>query len=111
MKKILITATGILLSSLLFVSCSATHGVETDTKTVDFTHFKEMPLKKVHKLIVQAGEEDGWRMTEFKENEVIAEKTEDGKTKAVTVDFAEDYFNLDPNDSDLQNAIEDKLGL
>jgi len=111
MKKILITATGILLSSLLFVSCSTTNGVDVDTKTVDFTHFKEMPLKKVHKLIVKAGEEDGWRMTEFKENELIAEKTENGQTKAVTIDFAEDYFNLDPHDSDLQNAIENKLEL
>jgi len=111
MKKILITATGLLLSSLLFVSCSATNGVDVDAKTVDFTHFEDQPLKKVHKLIVEAGEEDGWRMTEFKDNEVIAEKTEDGKTKAVTVDFAEDYFNLDPHDSDLQNAIEKKLGL
>ena len=111
MKKMLILGTGLILSSLLLVSCSATNGVDVDTQTADFTHFKKMPLKKVHKLIVEAGEEDGWRMTEFKENEVIAEKTEDGETKAVTIDFSEDYFNLDPNDSDLEDAIEDKLGL
>jgi len=111
MKKTVIIATGLLLSSLFFVSCSATNGVDVDAKTVEYTHFETMPLKKVHKLIVEAGEENGWRMTEFKDNELIAEKTEDGKTKAVTVDFAEDYFNLDPHDSDLQDAIEDKLEL
>ena len=111
MKKILITATGFLLSSLLLVSCSATNGVDVDSKTAEFTHFKEMPLKKVHKLIVEAGEEDGWRMTEFKENELIAEKTEDGKTKAVTIHFSKDYFAVDPNDSDLEDAIEEKLEL
>ena len=111
MKKNLITVTGLLLSSLIFVSCSATNGVDVDAKTVEYTHFKTMPLKKVHKLIVEAGEEDGWRMTEFKENELIAEKTEDDKTKAVTIDFSESYFNIDPHDDDLEDAIEDKLGL
>ena len=109
MKKIVILSAGLLLSSLLLVSCSATNGVDVDTKTAEFIHFKKMPLKKVHKLIVKAGEEDGWRMTEFKENKLIAEKTEDGETKAVTIEFSENYFNLDPHDSDLEDAIEDKL--
>ncbi len=109
MQKILITATGLLLSSLLMVSCSATKGVQIDAKTANFKHFEKMPLAKVHKLIVEAGEENGWRMTEFKENELIAEKTEDGETKAVTINFSEDFVNLEPNDSDLEDAIEDKL--
>jgi len=111
MKKIVILSVSALLSSLLLVSCSATSGVEVDAKTADYTHFNTIPLKKVHKLIVEAGEEDGWRMTEFKENELIAEKTEDDETKAVTISFSENSFNLDPNDSDLEDAIEDKLGL
>jgi predicted small secreted protein len=111
MKKTIILGATLLLSSLLFVSCSATSGTDVDAKTENYTKFKEMPLKKVHTLIVQAGEEDGWRMTEFKENEIIAEKTDDGDTKAVTVDFSQNSFNLSPEDSDLKDAIEEKLGL
>jgi len=109
MKKIILGTT-LLLSSLLFVSCSATNGV--DAKEAGYTHFKTMPLKKVHKAIVEAGEENGWRMTEFKENAIIAEKTEgEGDTKAVTVKFSENSFAIDPENSNLEDAIEDKLGL
>jgi predicted small secreted protein len=108
MKKILIIGS-LLLSSLLFVSCSATNGVDIDAKSANFTHFEKKPLTTVHKLIVEAGKEDGWRMTEFKDNELLAEKTEDGDTKAVSIEFSQDYFHLTPSDSDLKDAIEDKL--
>jgi len=111
MKKILILGTAAVLSSLLLVSCSATNGANVDVKTADYTHFQNMPRNKVHKLIVEAGEESGWRMTEFKENELIAEKTESGETKAVTIKFSEDSFTITPNDGDLEDAIEEKLGL
>ncbi len=111
MKKILLGIT-LLLSSLLFVSCSATNGVNTDAAEAQYTHFEPTTLNKVHKAIITAGEEDGWRMTEFKENALIAEKTEgEGDTKTVTIKFSKDHFILDPEDSSLQDAIEDKLGL
>jgi len=111
MKKKLILGVTVLLSSLLFVSCSTTSGVDVDVKAANYVHFKHMPLQKVHKLIVQAGEEEGWRMTEFKENELIAENIDEDETKVVTIDFGQDYFNLSPQDSDLEDAIEEKLGL
>jgi PBP1b-binding outer membrane lipoprotein LpoB len=112
MKKIYILGTTLLLSSLLFVSCSATNGVNVDSAESGYTHFQNMPLNKVHKAIVDAAQEDGWRTTEFKENVLIAEKTiSEGDTKAVTVKFSQNYFTLEPKDSDLQNAIDDKLGL
>jgi len=111
MKKNIILTLSLLLTTLFFVSCSATSGSDVDVKTANYTHFEKMPLKTVHNLIVEAGEEDGWRMTEFKENELIAEKTDGDTTKAVTIDFSENYFHLSPKDSDLQDAIEDKLGL
>jgi hypothetical protein len=111
-KNLIVGMTTVLLSSWLFISCSATSGVGgVGEESANYTHFEKMPLSKVHKLIIQAGEEDGWRMTEFKENEIIAEKTDDGETKAVTVDFAEDHFYITPHDGDLEDAIEDKLGL
>ncbi|QOP45390.1 hypothetical protein [Sulfurimonas paralvinellae] len=111
MKKNFILTLSFLLTTLLFTACSTTSTGDGDVKTANYVHFKAMPLKEVHARIVEAGEEDGWRMTEFKENELIAEKTDNGNTKAVTIDFAENYVNLTPHDSDLEDAIEDKLGL
>ncbi|SFV70088.1 hypothetical protein MNB_SM-6-671 [hydrothermal vent metagenome] len=109
MKKNLTISLVFLLSTLFFSACSTT--TQGDIKSINYTHFKQRPLKKVHKLIVQAGQEDGWRMTEFKENELIAEKTENGKTKAVTITFSQNYFHLSPEDDDLEDAIENKLEL
>jgi predicted small secreted protein len=111
MKRTLIFTLVALTSALLLTSCSATTGTDVDAKTLNYTHFKHMPLSKVHNLIYKAGQEDGWRMTEFKENQLIAEKTEGGQTKAVTIEFSQDSFNLSPTDSDLKDAIEEKLGL
>jgi predicted small secreted protein len=114
MKKTLSLATTLLISSLLFSACSTTtQGPQADVKKADYVYFKKsMPLHKINKQIIKAGEEDGWRMTEFKENALIAEKTEgDGDTKAVTITFGEDYFTLSPENDDLKDAIEDKFGL
>ncbi|MEO1937905.1 MAG: hypothetical protein ABGW85_04630 [Sulfurimonas sp.] len=95
---------------LLMASCSATGGPDADTQTASFEHFKpKHSLSEVHDLIVQAGKENGWRMTEFKDNEIIAEKVSDDNTKAVTIKFAKNYFHIEPEDGDLEDAIKDKL--
>ena len=108
MKRNIASGLVFIFSTLIFSACATTQG---DVKSADYTHFEKRSLKKVHQLIVQAGQEDGWRMTEFKENELIAEKTEDGKTKAVTIKFSQNSFYLSPEDDDLEDAIEDKLEL
>ncbi|WP_457745213.1 hypothetical protein [Sulfurimonas sp.] len=111
MKKIVILGLSALLSSLLFVSCSATSGSNVDVKAANYVYFKDMPLKKVHDLILKAGEEAGWRMTEFRENSLIAEDIGESNTKAVTINFTKNYFNLSPQNDNLEDAIEKKLGL
>jgi len=111
MKKTIFMGSVFLATSLFFVSCSATKGV--DVKKEDYVHLKKsMPLKKINQKIMKAGEEDGWRMTPFKENAIIAEKTEgEGETQAVTVTFGQDYFTLDPDNDDLEDAIAESFGL
>ena len=95
---------------MIFNACSTTSINTEDAKTASFTHLKnEMPLAKVHKLILKAGKGGGWRMTEFKENELIAEKEKNGNMKAVTITFSKDYFDISPKDSDLHEAIEKEL--
>ena len=107
MRKTIIVTITILLSSLLFVSC--TSGPNASIERGNTIHFKEMPLKKVHSRIMKAGEDAGWRMTEFKENEVIAEKSIDDNTQAVTIKFSKSFFYITPENSDLEDAIKTKL--
>jgi len=109
MKKLLKLALAPAVA-LLMASCSATLGPDEDAQTASFEHFTpKHSLKEVHDIIMQAGEEAGWRMTEFKDNEIIAEKTSDGSTEAVTIQFAKDYFHITPPNGDLEDAIEEKL--
>ncbi len=110
MQKKLLHTTLLFLSTLLIVACSTKPTPDMDVKSMDYIHFShEIPLKKVNNLIKEAGEEAGWRMTEFKENSLIAEKIGDGVTEAVSVNFSTTSFHLTPANSDLQEAIEDKL--
>jgi hypothetical protein len=110
MKKILIASIMSTVTTLIISGCSmATTGTE-DVKTANYIHTeKEMTLKEFSKLIIKAGEEDGWRMTEFKDNALIAEKSEDGEMVAVTVSFLKDSFLLSPSNDDLEDAIKDML--
>jgi hypothetical protein len=109
MKKKLITTITLTLSTLFSACSTHTPNIE-DTQKISYTQLKHpMPLKKFNHLIMQAGEEDGWRMTPFKENAVIAEKATNGETQAITVKFSKNYFHLIPQNNDLQNAIEDQL--
>jgi hypothetical protein len=96
--------------SIFVISCSTTQSPDLDAQTASFTHFKQKhSLVEVRKLILKAGKEEGWRMTEFKDNEVIAEKVSDGDTQAVSIKFSKNYFHITPPNDDLEDAIEEKL--
>lgn len=75
-------------------------------------HVKEHNTQKVMHVVRDAGEEAGWKMTPFKSNEFIAEKTSDGKTVSTNVKFHNEYItfsreNASESDiSELMNAIE-----
>jgi len=109
MKKLLTTLL-IPAISLLVVGCSTKVSPDADAQTASFQHFTpKHSLSEVHDLIVQAGKENGWRMTEFKNNEIIAEKVSDDATKAVSIKFSKNYFHIEPEDDELEDAIEEKL--
>jgi anthranilate/para-aminobenzoate synthase component II len=108
MKKTIGTLFLAFFVTVVITGCST--GSIGDAKTAEYTHLdKKLPLKKMHSLIMEAAIEDGWRVTEFKENKLIAEKTESDETVAVTVTFTKDSFYISPNNSDLQEMLEDKL--
>jgi len=68
----------------------------------------------VHDAIMKAGEENGYMMTEFKSNAVIAEKADGDNSASATVTFTNDKIIIidetgDIDASDLLEAIEEEL--
>ena len=68
-----------------------------------------MSQKKIHALIKSAGEKDGWRMTEFKKNAILADRTNGDDLISTTVYFDKNSFTTSPKNSDLEDAISDAL--
>jgi len=110
MKKILKIAVVSLFTTLLVSGCVSDATGTADAKTAEYIHVKnEMTIKEIHHAIVQAAQDDGWRITEFKENTLIAEKSQGGEMQAVTISFSKNYFYLSPRNSDLEDILEDTL--
>ena len=110
MQRKIIQTVAVLVSSLIITACSTAPKVEGDVQKENYVKIeKSMPLKKIHDIIKEAGEQDGWRMTEFKDNALIAEKFGNDSSEVVTIDFTRSSFHLTPANSDLESAIVDKL--
>jgi len=109
MKRIVTVGFTLLLGSLLFVGCTPSAS-NADAKEEGYIHVqKHMTLQDMHDTIIKAGEESGWRMTEFKENSIIAEELDNSDANAVTITFSNDYFEITPENDDLKDAIENAL--
>ena len=77
----------------------------------DALYVKTENNEKIAHAVEKAGEKTGWKITEFKSNTLIAEKTDDGKTISSTIKFSEGFIEFSNNSdtSDLRDAIEDEL--
>ena len=105
MKSLFKTSLSLLLASLLFTSC-ATYSTHEDAKTEEYSHFKEKhDLKKIHDTIMKTGVKEGWRMTKFKNNSILAEKTSDNETQAYTIDFTKSSLIVIPKNSSLEESL------
>jgi uncharacterized lipoprotein YajG len=92
----------LLLSTTFYLSGCSTHS--------NFATFEQhRPLKTMSSIIKKAAIEDGWRVTDFKENALIAEKFNTNNSKAVTIKFSNDSFSLEPYDDDLYDTLENAL--
>jgi len=118
MKKLVMTGVISTLSALLIVGCAGETPLSKDSntlksedaKSIDYTHIQnELSTEKVHHIIVTAGEEHGWKMTEFKNNAVVAEKFSNDTAKVVTVHFSKEFFHTEPMDKELDEILEEAL--
>lgn len=103
MKKILTLSLISALTLVLSTGCISTSGDGLQVKTHD--------NEKILHAIEKAGKKNGWKITEFKNNEVIAEKTDDGDTVSSSIKFQDGniQFSNSAAASDLSSDIEDAL--
>jgi len=110
MQRKILRTVAVIVSSLIITACSTTPKVQGDVQKENYVKIeKSMSLKKIHDIIKEAGEQDGWRMTEFRDNALIAEKFHSDSSEVVTIEFSRSSFHLTPANSDLESAIADKL--
>ena len=107
MKNIVTLSIVSIFTTLILVGCSAkSSSPESHSGTMSN---KNLTQEKVHKIIKSAGEQNGWIMTEFKSNALIAEKADGDDSKSVTITFDKHSFDVEPSNSDLEDAISDAL--
>lgn len=122
MKKI-VSMTVVTLAALTLMSGCGAKGSssgmkmgaadETVCKTAIFVGDRNS--KSVISAIERAGEKEGWRMTEFKSNAIIAEKTIDSETYSTTISIAREHITCDKNNlsqrdlNKLRSAIVEEL--
>ena len=86
-------------------TAEAGHAVETGHSS-EIIH---MTQESMHHAIIVAGEENGWIMTKYKGNAIIAEKISDNDTVSVTVTFDNTSFSIEPANAGLKSAISSAL--
>ena len=107
MKKILKIGLIGCVASVLMSGCVGNNLVVNDNGHIAIN--KKISKTGVHDVIMEAGSQAGWRMTEFKINEIIAENTSDKSAEAVSIYFTNKYFFTRPNNDDLNEAIVEAL--
>ncbi len=113
MKKIIISSVAVVLSTFLLSGCSTNatpSHASGDAQAVDYVHFdKAINSKSMQNILKKVGEREGWRMTEYKSNAMIAEKIDAPDEEAVTITFSKDFFYTNPRNKSLESAIKNAL--
>jgi len=100
------------LSGFLLVGCSMGSNSPEESSSVESHGTKvhaHLTQEKLAHIVQKAGEESGWKMTEFKSDTFIAEKTDDDETVSATVKFSNTSLEIIPENDDLEDAIKDAL--
>ena len=113
MKKVLSIVVASVATLALITGCSATAGADksADMESGDATLCKtavyvgDRTNKSVLKAVESAGEKNGWRMTHFKANAMIAEKIIDNKAISTTIQVAKEHITCS-KDHVPQNELE-----
>jgi len=113
MKKILSIAIISTLALVLSTGCSSTTptaGHDMDSKISEEALYMEANNEKIIEVIKIAADGSGWDITEFKSNEIIAEKTDNGETISSIIKIYNGYIEFENEDaSELHDAVDDAI--
>ena len=94
------------------VNVSIQDVVEQETHLIQHSNTEvHLSQTEMHDTIKNTAEKEGWNTTEFKSNALIAEKMTEDNSIAVTITFSKSEFFISPENIDLQNAINNTLGI
>jgi len=71
--------------------------------------FHERTQEEMHKAIESIATNDGWDITKFKSNTLIAEKVNNENSIAVTIVFNNSSYSLTPENKDLSTVLNNGL--
>jgi len=107
LKKLLSLLALSALALVLSTGCAST----TNSEEAHAGNYSKLTHKQIHDAIMNGGEKAGWKMTEFKDNEVLAETFEDGEGEVVSIKIHNGHVSYEGEAShgDLEDAIYDEL--
>ncbi len=98
------------LALVLTTGCASTGQNDPEGNLHNGASYGQLNNKEVRKVIMEAGEEAGWKMTPFKRSTIIAEDLNEEDPQMITVIFEDGYITYDGEDyGDLEDAIDDAL--
>jgi len=107
MKKLLKRIIVSLFSILIMTGC-ASNLPKPYSKNITF--FKlHLSKKEIRNTLIDIGKKNGWYMTEFDDNKIIAEKLDGKNSTVVTIVYNSNSYYLKPNNSDLQDILDSAL--
>jgi len=107
MKKVILSIVLSLSSVLVFTSCNS--GPSSPEEKSGYITMSNPSQESIQDIILKAGQQHGWIMTKFKNNAIVAEKIEGENSISTTVTFDKASFNLYPQNSELQDILNEAL--
>lgn len=111
MNKILTLALVSALTLVLSTGCSSKGNIMDAEASKEALYTNSHSNEKVINAIIKAGKQTNWKITEFKSNEVVAEKVGSSETVSSSIKMFDGYLEFSNNSqtSDLRSAIKSEL--
>jgi len=107
MKKVILGMVLSLSSLLVFTSCTTSPSSPEDKS--GYITLQNLSQKSVQDIILKTGQNNGWIMTKFKNNAIIAEKISKENSLSTTITFDKSSFNLSPENNELRDILNNAL--
>jgi len=110
MKKNHIIRLVFAIAALALIGCSQTSfNTHNDSIEQSISITKPLTLKNIRSKIIKVGKKNGWLMTEFEENKILAEKITNNTSYVTTIFYDKKSFYTKPENSALNEILSNTL--